>query len=97
MTLISDCFFHISKDTYSPIRVKQWVYEALKFGNRTVEYKRPCVRVQYHRAGEEAYHVDFAVYSEKDYNWEIKSIWRKALWDHVQNIRFGKFQNRINL
>ena len=72
-------FFHISKDTYSPIRVKQWVYEALKFGNRTVEYKRPCVRVQYHRAGEEAYHVDFAVYSEKDYNWDNQIYLAKGL------------------
>ena len=56
--------FHISKDDYSPVEVKRWVYEALHSGNRTVEYKRPCVRVQYHKAGKEAYHVDFAVYSK---------------------------------
>ncbi len=60
--------FHISNVNYSPIQVKQWVYEALESGNRTVEYKRPCIRVQYHQAGAEAYHVDFAVYSGKDYN-----------------------------
>lgn len=62
--------FHISTSNYSPVQVKQWVYEVLKSGNRTVEYKRPCIRVQYHRHGEVAYHVDFAVYSGKDYNWD---------------------------
>ena len=60
--------FHISKNDYSPIEVKKWVYEALQSGNRTVEYKRPCVRVQYHKAGKEAYHVDFAVYSTGPWN-----------------------------
>lgn len=62
--------FHVSKDDYSPVEVKQWVYEALHTGNRTVEYKRPCVRVQYHRAGEELYHVDLAIYAENPSNWD---------------------------
>ena len=55
--------FHLPKENYSAVEVKRWVYEALRSGNRTVEIKRPCVRVQYHRAGEESYHVDLAVYS----------------------------------
>lgn len=62
--------FHLSKDQYSSVQVKQWVHEALHTGNRTVEYKRPCVRVQYHRAGEVLYHVDLAVYSENPSNWD---------------------------
>ena len=62
--------FHLSKNDYSPVQVKQWVYEALHTGNRTVEYKRPCVRVQYHRAGEEVYHVDLAIYAENPSNWD---------------------------
>ena len=61
--------FHLSKDQYPSVRVKQWVYQALDTGNRTVEYKRPCVRVQYHRAGGVLYHVDFAIYSENSSNW----------------------------
>lgn len=61
--------FHLSKDQDSSVQVKQWVYEALHTGNRTVEYKRPCVRVQYHRAGGVLYHVDFAIYSENSSNW----------------------------
>lgn len=71
--------FHISKDDYSPIEVKIWVYNALQFGNRTVEYRRPCVRVQYHISGEDAYHVDFAVYSDKGYNWDNQTYLAKGL------------------
>ena len=37
--------FHIPKEDYSPVKVKQWVHDALRSRNRTVEYKRPCVRV----------------------------------------------------
>lgn len=62
--------FHLSKDDYFPVQVKQWVHEALQTGNRTVEYKRPCVRVQYHRAGREVYHVDLAIYSDNPSNWD---------------------------
>ena len=70
--------FHISASDYSPVEVRQWVYEALNSGNRTVEYKRPCVRVQYHRRGEEIYHVDFAVYSGKDCNWDNQTYLAKG-------------------
>ena len=61
--------FHLSKNDYLPVQVKKWVYEALRTGNRTVDYKRPCVRIQYHRASEVAYHVDLAVYSKDIHNW----------------------------
>lgn len=75
--------FHFSKNDYSPVEVKKWVYEALHTGNRTVEYKRPCVRVQYHRAGEELYHVDLAVYSGSNStgsnsNWDNRTYLAKG-------------------
>ncbi len=70
--------FHLSKNDYSPVKVKEWVYEALNTGNRTVEYKRPCVRVQYHRAGEVLYHVDLAVYSGSASNWDNQTYLAKG-------------------
>ena len=70
--------FHLSKNDYSSVQVKQWVYEALRTGNRTVEYKRPCVRVQYHRAGEGIYHVDLAIYSGNTYNWDNQTYLAKG-------------------
>ena len=70
--------FHLSKNDYSPIQVKQWVYEALNTGNRTVEYKRPCVRVQYHRSGEGVYHVDLAIYSGGSFNWDNRTYLAKG-------------------
>ena len=70
--------FHLSKNDYLPVQVKQWVCEALRTGNRTVEYKRPCVRVQYHRAGAELYHVDLAVYSGSSSNWDNRTYLAKG-------------------
>ena len=70
--------FHLSKNDYLPVQVKQWVHEALRTGNRTVEYKRPCVRVQYHRAGAELYHVDLAVYSGSSSNWDNRTYLAKG-------------------
>lgn len=60
--------FKLSKYDYGPTVVKSWVYDALNTGNRTVEYKRPCVRVQYHKNGQKDFHVDLAVYSDAEYN-----------------------------
>ncbi|RCJ20244.1 hypothetical protein A6S26_05845 [Nostoc sp. ATCC 43529] len=60
--------FNFSKDDYRPVKVKEWVYYALRTGTRTVEIKRPCVRVQYHQNGAKWFHVDLAIYSrDKDY------------------------------
>ena len=70
--------FHLSKNDYSSVQVKQWVHGALQSGNRTVEYKRPCVRVQYHRSGEELYHVDLAVYSGSNSNWDNRTYLAKG-------------------
>lgn len=55
--------FDFSKNTYKPVQVKKWVYDALNTGSRTVEIKRPCVRVQYNSNGTKWFHVDLAIYS----------------------------------
>ncbi|MCB0739189.1 MAG: nucleotidyltransferase, partial [Bacteroidetes bacterium] len=61
--------FNFSKDDYSPVKVKEWVFEALNsVGNREVIYKKPCVRVQYKKAGEEHFHVDMALYANSNDN-----------------------------
>lgn len=62
-------------DYDDPVKVKEWVYTALNTGNRTVEIKSSCVRVQYHKGGEEDYHVDFAIYGKKyDEDGNIKNL-----------------------
>ena len=43
--------------------------KALNTGRRTVEIKRPCVRVQYHYNGEKWFHVDLAIYSTDQDDW----------------------------
>jgi hypothetical protein len=61
--------FNFSKSSYKPVQVKEWVYNALNTGFRTVEIKRPCVRVQYHQNAAKWFHVDLAIYStDKDYS-----------------------------
>lgn len=56
--------FNIDKDDFNPVEIKRLVYKALDKQFRTVEYKTPCVRVQYHKKGEESYHVDMACYAD---------------------------------
>lgn len=58
--------FNISKDDYTPTEVKKWVLEALNKSQRTLQYKKQCVRVQYHEKGDIAYHVDFACYANSN-------------------------------
>ena len=73
-----------------------------------MEIKRPCVRVQYHRAGEESYHVDLAVYSGGNSNWGnqiylakgfLGSAAKNKEWEVAEPKRWietfqQKFQNR---
>jgi hypothetical protein len=61
--------FNINKDDYTPLQVKQWVFDALNAKQfRTVEWKKACIRVQYVQEGLPKFHVDFAVYSSPDCN-----------------------------
>lgn len=57
--------FEISRKNFLPTEVKSWVHDALNTKNRTVYYKRPCLTVQYHLAGEEDHHIDLAVYTKE--------------------------------
>jgi hypothetical protein len=61
--------FKISKDDYpDPLEPKKWVHDSLVGHTKKVEIHRPCVTVYYQISGEPAYHVDLAVYSDKDNN-----------------------------
>ena len=55
--------FNIDPDEVGPVDVKQWVHEILDVHPHSAVIRRPCVTVQYTQAGEDAYHVDFAVYA----------------------------------
>lgn len=61
--------FNLTIDQVKPVELKKIVFGILNsVPKRTVEIKRPCVRVQYHNAGEVAYHIDLAIYAHgKDY------------------------------
>ncbi|NEP08241.1 MAG: nucleotidyltransferase [Okeania sp. SIO4D6] len=61
--------FNFSRSDYKPVEVKKWVCHALKTGKRTVEIKRPCVRVQYHENSQKDFHVDLAIYSTERNSW----------------------------
>lgn len=61
--------FNLTTDQVKPVDLKEIIYNILNsVAKRTVVIKRPCVRVQYHNAGEVAYHIDLAIYTHgKDY------------------------------
>jgi hypothetical protein len=69
-----DCglLFNISKDEFSPMTVKQWVFDALDSKQfRTVEWKKACIRVQYIEQGLPKFHIDFACYAAINSNKKI--------------------------
>lgn len=56
--------FEISKaDHKDPVKVKEWVLDALTGHTNNVEMRRPCVTVFYQNGDELLYHVDLAIYS----------------------------------
>jgi hypothetical protein len=62
------CFKIAKADYPDPVKVKEWVLEALKNLTSWVEIRRPCVTVFYQRGGEAIYHVDLAIYSDNECN-----------------------------
>ena len=56
--------FDIDKAEYSdPVDVKKWVRDALDGHTKKIEIRNSCVTVTYQSDGEDAFHVDFAVYA----------------------------------
>ena len=59
--------FNCKREKYAdPVTLKKKVRDALNSYGRTVNIRRPCVTVNYMRGGEVDYHVDLAVYVERD-------------------------------
>jgi hypothetical protein len=57
--------FHIDKEDYpDPVKVKQWVFDALNRHTNRVECRKPCVTVFYQSNDEPIYHVDLAIYAK---------------------------------
>jgi hypothetical protein len=53
--------FDIDYRTEDPVTVKGWVHQAVLGHTASVEWKRPCITVNYQQAREAKYHVDLAV------------------------------------
>ena len=90
--------FNFSKNDYRPVQVKEWVYYALRTGTRTVEIKRPCVRVQYHQNSARWFHVDLAIYSLDKDSWgnEINHI-AKGFIGSYENNKFWELSEPFKL
>lgn len=64
--------FDITNDEYESHKLKKLVFDKLNSQyNRTVEYNRPCITVNY----KDGYHVDLAIYSKN--NDDIHIAWGK--------------------
>lgn len=95
--------FNFAKGDHLPVDVKTWVLDALTTGNRTVEMKRPCVRVQYHKGGAVDYHVDLAVYCKGASKWDQATYLAKGypgsaeslkIWEEAEPDRLKEIVNR---
>lgn len=59
--------FDCKRDKYKdPVELKKKVRDALNYGNRTVEIRRPCVTVTYLKDKKPEYHVDLVIYANRD-------------------------------
>ncbi len=81
--------FNINHDDYpDPVAVKKWVFDALNGHTKNVKIRRSCVTVTYQEGGEEAYHVDFAVYAANNLDSKLyiakgkeSSSLEKRIWE----------------
>ncbi len=81
--------FKICKDDYpDPVKIKEWVHNALHNHTKRVEIRRPCVTVFYQQDGEPIYHVDLAIYSDKDFNLDGKMYLAKGKLNSAAEHRF---------
>jgi len=67
--------FESTRKDLDASQIAKIVYNSLLLPNRTVEIKRPCVRVQYHRNEEKYYHVDIAIYCLEKDNWNNETYY----------------------
>jgi hypothetical protein len=67
--------FESKKNELDASNIAKIVYNSLLLPNRTVEIKRPCVRVQYHRNEEKYYHVDIAIYCLEKDSWNNETFY----------------------
>jgi len=65
--------FQIKRNEADPQKLVNLVFQALQSPNRTVEKKRPCLRVQYHKNDEKTYHVDIAIYCVEQGLWNSEN------------------------
>jgi hypothetical protein len=80
--------FKIAKADYpDPVKVKEWVLEAVKDLTSWVEIRRPCVTVFYQRSGEAVYHVDLAIYSDSECNPDGKMYLAKGKQNSLAEYR----------
>lgn len=78
--------FDMDRTEYTALEIKKEVFFALNKGNRSVEIKYPCVRVNYMKNGEVDFHVDLAIYCKEDDDYYIakgktNSDADKILWE----------------
>lgn len=78
--------FDMDRAEYTALEIKKEVFFALNKGNRSVEIKYPCVRVNYMKNGEVDFHVDLAIYCKEDDQYYIakgktNSDEDKILWE----------------
>lgn len=55
-----------ARECPDPVEAKKWVHKAIDGHTKEVRVREPCVTVFYQEQGERAYHVDLAIYAEKE-------------------------------
>lgn len=88
-------YFHIPKDDYGPVVLKERVHEALDGHTYRVEIRRSCVTVWYQQSGESVYHVDIAVFA--DGGWKGKPYIAKGKANSADKYRRWERSDPVGL
>jgi hypothetical protein len=83
--------FDVDHQQADPVAVKGWVYQAVKGHTTSVDWRRPCITVNYQQGGALKYHVDLAVLAR-----DSRGTLRLALGkEHAQaNLRQWRVDDR---
>lgn len=84
-----------TSDVPDPVQLKKYVHDALDgHTNIGVTVRRPCVTIFYTLEGEQAYHVDLAIYGQKDTESENEQLFlAKGMLESIEENRFWEPSN----
>jgi len=62
----------VDHQTHDPVTVNGWIHKAVDGHTASVEWRRPCITVNYQQSGEPIYHVDLAILAKDRHSGQLR-------------------------